>query len=110
VEKMSYIIVLITTRNKQEATNIVTTLLEQRLIACANIIDSVSSFFWWKEKIEEEKEVLVIMKSHQKLFSALEKKIEECHSYDVPEILAIPITNGSQYYLDWMKEYLKSVK
>ena len=99
-----------TTSNKQEATKIVTALLKQRLIACANIIDSVSSFFWWKGKIKEEKEVLVIMKSHQKLFSALEKKIEELHSYDVPEILAIPITDGSQSYLKWLKEYLEPVK
>ena len=99
-----------TASNKQEATNIVTTLLEQRLIACANIIESVSSFFWWKEKIEEEKEVIVIMKSHQNHFSALEKKIQECHSYNVPEILAIPITNGSQSYLNWMKEYLEPWK
>ncbi len=107
---MTFVTVLMTTTNKQEATKIVTTLLEHRLIACANIIDSVSSFFWWKEKIEEEKEVLVIMKSHQKLFSALEKKIEELHSYEVPEILAIPITNGSQSYLNWIKEYLEPVK
>ena len=107
---MTFIIVLMTTSNKQEATKIVTALLKQRLIACANIIDSVSSFFWWKGKIKEEKEVLVIMKSHQKLFSALEKKIEELHSYDVPEILAIPITDGSQSYLKWLKEYLEPVK
>lgn len=99
-----------TTSDKSEAIKIVKTLIEQRLIVCANIIDTVSSFFWWKDKIEEEREVLVIMKSHQRLFSALEKKIEECHSYDVPEILAIPITNGSQSYLDWMKEYLEPVK
>ena len=107
---MTFVIVLMTTSNKQEATKIVTALLKQRLIACANIIDSVSSFFWWKGKIKEEKEVLVIMKSHQKLFSALEKKIEELHSYDVPEILAIPITDGSQSYLKWLKEYLEPVK
>jgi periplasmic divalent cation tolerance protein len=64
----------------------------------------VSSFFWWQNKIEEEKEVLVIMKSKQDLFDKLSKKVQELHSYDVPEVLALPITQGSQSYLDWMKK------
>jgi periplasmic divalent cation tolerance protein len=99
-----------TASNKEEAVKIVRTLLEERLIACANIIDSVSSFFWWKEKIEEEKELLVIMKSHQELFEKLSKRVTELHSYNVPEILALPIAEGSQSYLDWMKACLKPVK
>ncbi|PVX24218.1 MAG: cytochrome C biogenesis protein CcdA [Candidatus Bathyarchaeum sp.] len=101
---MPYIIVLMTTSNKQEAKNIVKVLLEERLIACANIVESVSSFFWWKGKIEEEKEVLVFMKSQENLFDKLSKKVQELHGYDVPEILALPITRGSQSYLDWMKK------
>ncbi|PVX25611.1 MAG: cytochrome C biogenesis protein CcdA, partial [Candidatus Bathyarchaeum sp.] len=78
---MPYIIVLMTTSTKQEATNIVKVLLKERLIACANIVDSVSSFFWWQDKIEQEKEVLVIMKSQQDLFEKLSKKVQELHSY-----------------------------
>jgi periplasmic divalent cation tolerance protein len=101
---MTYNIVLMTTSNKQEATTIVKALLKERLIACANVIDSVSSFFWWQDKIEENKETLVIMKSQQDLFEKLSKKVQELHSYDVPEILAVPITQGSQSYLDWMKK------
>ena len=109
-EYMSYLIVLMTTSNKEEAVKIVRNLLEERLIACANVIDHVSSFFWWKEKIEEEKEVLVIMKSHQKFFKNLSNKIKELHSYEIPEILALPIVEGSQSYLDWMKACLEPVK
>jgi periplasmic divalent cation tolerance protein len=107
---MSYLIVLMTTSNKEEAVRIVRTLLEERLIACANMIDPVSSFFWWKEKIEEEKEVLVIMKSNQEFFQKLSNKIKELHSYEIPEILALPIVEGSQSYLDWMKACLEPVK
>ena len=105
---MAYIIVFMTTSNKQEATNIVRALLEERLIACANLVDRVTSFFWWKEKIEQENEVLVIMKSQQKLFEKLSIRVKELHSYDVPELLAVPITEGSQSYLDWMKSCLES--
>ena len=107
---MTYIIVLMTTPNKKEAEKIVHQLLEKRLIVCANIVDSVSSLFWWKQKIEQENETLVIMKSSQKLFKTLTQKIQELHSYEVPEILAIPIVAGAQSYLDWMKKSLETVK
>jgi periplasmic divalent cation tolerance protein len=83
-------------------------LLEERLIACANILDSVHSIFWWKEKIEEEEEVLVLMKSQQKFFEKLSERITELHSYDVPEVLALPVVEGSPLYLEWMKSCLKS--
>ena len=107
---MSYNIVLMTAPNKEEAVKIVRTMLEERLIACANIMDPVSSFFWWQGKIGEEKEVLVIMKSHETLFKKLSKRVIELHSYDTPEILALPIVNGSPSYLDWMKACLEPVK
>ena len=107
---MTYIIVLMTTSNKKEAENIIHQLLEEHLIACANILDSVSSFFWWKQKIEHENETLVVMKSSKKLFKKLTEKIKELHSYDVPEILALPIVAGSQSYLDWLKNSLETVK
>jgi len=107
---MSYIIVIMTASNREEAVKIVRTLLEERLIACANIMDPVSSFFWWKGKIEEEKEVLVIMKSHETLFKKLSKRVTELHSYDIPEIVALPIVDGSASYLDWMKVCLEPVK
>jgi periplasmic divalent cation tolerance protein len=107
---MSFIIVIMTAPNKQEAVNIVRALLEEKLIACANIVDSVRSLFWWKGKVEEEKEVLVMMKSKKALFKTLSKRVTELHSYDVPEILALPIVEGSQSYLDWMRACLEPVK
>ncbi|MGD2066891.1 MAG: divalent-cation tolerance protein CutA [Candidatus Bathyarchaeota archaeon] len=107
---MSYLIVLMTTSNKEEAENIVRALLEDKLIACANIIESVSSFFWWQGKIESEKEALIIIKTNDKLFEKLQKRITALHSYDVPEILALPIVAASQSYLDWLKVSLESVK
>ena len=100
---MSFIVVIMTAPTKQEAVKIVRALLEERLIACANILDSMYSLFWWKGKIEKENEVLVLMKSQKTLFKKLSKRVTELHSYDVPEILALPIVEGSKSYLDWMK-------
>ncbi|MHC3129941.1 MAG: divalent-cation tolerance protein CutA [Candidatus Bathyarchaeota archaeon] len=107
---MSYVVVIMTVPNREEAVKIVRTLLEEKLIACANLMDPVSSFFWWQGKIAEEKEVLVIMKSHKTLFKKLSERVTELHSYDVPEILALPIVNGSQAYLDWMNAALEPVE
>jgi periplasmic divalent cation tolerance protein len=107
---MAYLIVLMTASSREEAVKIVRVLLEERLIACGNIVDSVSSLFWWRGKIEEEKEVLVIMKSDEKLFKKLSKRVMELHSYDVPEILALPIVDGSSSYLEWLKNCLEPVK
>jgi len=107
---MTYIIVFMTAGSKEEAAKIVRALLEERLIACANIMDPVSSVFWWQGKIEEEKEALVIMKSHESIFKKLSQRVTELHSYEVPEILALPIIEGSLSYLDWMKDCLEPVK
>lgn len=104
---MKLIIVLMTASSKKEAENITQKLLEERLIACANIVDNVTSLFWWKEKIEQENETLVVMKSSEKMFKQLIQRIQELHSYEVPEILALPIVAGSQSYLDWMKGNLE---
>ena len=106
---MSYILVLMTASNKEEAKKIVHILLKEKLVICANIIDAVSSLYWWKGKIAEDKESLVIMKSHKNLFRNLSSRIIGLHSYDVPEILAIPIVGGSSSYLEWMKTFFEPV-
>lgn len=99
-----------TASNQEEAKRIVNTLLEERLIACANIINSISSFFWWQGKIETEKEAFVIMKSHESLFNKISQRIGDLHSYEVPEVLAIPVVNGLKSYLDWIGDCIEPVK
>lgn len=106
---MSYIVVIMTTSNKEEAAKIVRSLLKERLIACANIVGPVSSLFWWQGKIDEENEFLVFMKSHKSLFERLSERVTEIHSYEVPEIIALPIIEGSPPYLKWLKTSLQLV-
>jgi len=101
---MQYIVVFITTANKKEAEKISRVLLDSRLIACANIVRGVDSLFWWKGKKERSRECLLIVKTRKTLFNKLVKMVRKEHSYDVPEIIAIPIISGHKPYLDWIKK------
>ena len=102
-----FIIVLVTTANKEEAEKISQTLLKEKLIACANIINPVTSFFHWSGKIDRCEECLVVMKSRVDLFAELAQRVKGLHSYEVPEVLAFPIVAGSEAYLIWMIGVLK---
>jgi periplasmic divalent cation tolerance protein len=103
----NYIIVLVTTPNKMEAEKIAQSLLTEKLIACANIINPVISFFHWSGKVERAEECLVVMKSRLDLFGELAERLKGLHSYEVPEVLALPIVEGSKAYLEWMDQALK---
>ncbi len=102
----SYVVVFMTASDKKEALKIVRRLLNERLIACANIVGPVSSLFWWEGKIDEASEFLVIMKSRKDLFKRLSERVKETHSYEVPEVLELPITEGLPSYLEWMSASL----
>jgi periplasmic divalent cation tolerance protein len=101
-----YIIVLVTTTNKQEAEKIVQHLLNDKIIACANIIGPVTSFFRWSGKIDRAEEYLALMKTRKDLFQRLSEAVKTLHSYEVPEIIALPIVEGSKDYLDWLASCL----
>jgi len=107
---MPYIVVVITSTDKEEAVKIVRYLLNEKLIACANIVGPVSSIFWWEGKIDEASEYLVFMKSRENLFEKLTERVKELHSYQVPEIIALPIEKGLPSYLDWLSTSLQSVR
>ncbi len=102
-----FILVLVTTPSKIEAEKIVQKLLEDKLIACGNIIHPVTSYFHWSGKIDCAEECLVVLKSRMKLFESLVECVKNLHSYEVPEILALPIVAGSEAYLGWMGGVLK---
>jgi len=101
-------LVLTTTSSKEEAEKIAQALLKERLVACVNIIENASSLFWWQEKINTEKESLLFMKTSEDLFPKLEEKLRSLHSYEVPEIIGLPIIAVSEPYKKWLEENLKS--
>jgi len=101
---MDEIIVFITASSEEEAAKIARALVEARLAGCVNIIKNIRSIYSWQGKIEDEPEVLMIAKTQKSLFDSLTKKVEELHSYTVPEIIVLPIVEGSKDYLKWLRE------
>jgi len=97
-----------TVSTREEAENITRQLLNDRLIACANLIGPILSLYWWKDKVEKANEFLVFMKSRQDLFERLSTRIKELHSYEVPEVIAIPITDALPSYLNWVNTVVES--
>jgi len=102
------IAVLITTPNEDMAAEIAKVLVETRLAACANIIKDIRSIYSWQGKVHDDGEVLMIVKTRRELFDRLASKVKELHSYDVPEIIALPIVIGSDDYLKWLRESTRS--
>ena len=77
---------------------------EAKLAACANIVPAIESHYWWEGKLESSNEALVIFKTQQELLPKLERIVQEVHSYDTPEFIALPLTAGSRKYLAWIKD------
>lgn len=102
-----YIVVFITAANKKEADKIAKRLVEQKLVACVNIIDKVKSVFWWEKKINGSKEVLLILKSKKARFNKIVRLVKFLHSYEVPEIIALPIIAGEKKYLRWLDDSIR---
>ena len=98
------IVVFITAKDAIEAKTISDQLLAKKLIACANIVEGVQSVFWWQGKIDQAKETLIILKSKQSLFKKIVKTVKAHHSYEVPEVIALPIIDGNPDYLRWIEE------
>lgn len=98
-----FCIVFVTAKNEEEGKNIQEQLVKEKLAACVNSLP-VESCYTWKGKMERESEVLLIMKTKTSLFEKLAKRVKELHSYDVPEIIALPILKGSEGYLKWIDE------
>ena len=101
-EESQLIIVLVTTASEEEATTIGRDVVKQRLAACANILALNKSIFQWEGKLAEEREFLMILKSRADLFEDLTVAIKRLHSYKVPEVVGIPIVQGSQDYINWL--------
>ena len=97
-----YIVVFVTASGRKEAERIANALIKDRLAACVNIIENVRSLFWWKGKVDSAKEAILVIKTKRALFNRLAKKVKSLHSYDVPEIIAMPVITGDKKYLEWI--------
>ncbi len=98
------LIVLCTCENQQQAASIAEALVEGRLAACVNVLPGVRSVYRWKGAVEGAEEVLLLIKTTRERFAAVRERIEVLHSYEVPEIIAVPLVEGSEKYLSWLRE------
>lgn len=96
------IVVLVTTKNQTEAKRIAKALVEARLAACVNIQPAIHSVYLWEGKLHNEKEALLLIKSSRPLFGELQQAIRKAHSYTTPEILCLPVIDGSRDYMLWL--------
>ncbi len=97
---------MVTVSSEDEAKSIGQSLIEKKLAACVNIIPGIRSLFVWQKKMCNEKETLLLIKSHRDLLHKIITLVKELHSYDVPEVIALPIVGGSEDYFKWMEESL----
>ncbi len=102
------VVIFITASTNEEAKSIGKHLVEKGLAACANIVPGVQSLFVWDGKFCQEDEVLIIIKSVREKAKEIIAVVKEIHSYDVPEIIVLPIVDGSKDYLNWLQESISS--
>ena len=101
---MTYCVINCTTANIEDAKEIAKHLVENKLIACCNIIPSITSVYNWENELCCDEEYLMMMKTKTSLFKKVEKEIKKMHKYETPEIICLPITDGSKEYLSWVSE------
>jgi len=107
MKKPRDIVVLVTTGSEEEAHSIADLLLNQRKAACVNIVARVDSLFWWQDKLDSAQECLLIVKTRASVLNEIVSLVKELHSYDIPEIIALPIIGGNQDYLEWVGKEVK---
>ena len=102
------IVVLSTCGSEEEAVRIAKRLIDEHLAACVNLIPRIRSFYRWQDKVEDSAEWLMVIKTSRERFAALRTVLEAAHSYELPEVLALPVVDGSPNYLDWLDTELRA--
>jgi periplasmic divalent cation tolerance protein len=100
---MSYYVVITTCGNRDEAERLASQIIEKKLAACVQL-SSITSYYIWEGEVNNDPEIKLLIKTRKELYDQLEKLIKDNHSYDVPEIIALPVQSGSKDYLDWIEE------
>jgi periplasmic divalent cation tolerance protein len=101
-----FIVIYVTVGAAEEAGRIARALVEERLAACVNQVPALRSTYRWQGQVEQSNEELLIIKTRRDLLASVEKRVRELHSYDLPELIALPIIEGSLEYLQWLDDQL----
>ena len=100
------IVVLTTCNSQEQGAHLARHLIEHHLAACVNILPGARSFYRWKGEIEQAEEVVLLIKSRRDVFENLREAIGQLHSYEIPELIALPVVDGSEAYLSWLDREL----
>lgn len=101
-------VILVTVANQEEAVRIGEGVVKAKLAACANVVPGIQSIYRWKGKVVKSPEFLLILKSSKARYSELEKAIKAMHTYETPEIIALPVKEGLDQYLRWVRTETRS--
>lgn len=96
------LLVLITAGSQQEAETIARALVAERLAACVNIVPGITSIYRWQGEVQRDQELLLVVKTRRDVLDDLVRRVQELHSYDLPETIALPLVGGSAPYLAWL--------
>lgn len=100
------IFIYTTCKNKKEASKIGEILVKERLAACINYF-TIESIYFWQGKLQKNKETALLIKTTKRKFKAVEKKIKKVHSYEIPSIVGLPLSQGSKGYFNWLRKQIK---
>jgi len=100
------IVAFSTCASLEEAQRVARALVEKRLAACVNVLPGIRSVYRWKDAIQDDEEVLLVIKTSRALLPELTAEIERLHSYEVPEVIALAVVDGSERYLTWLNREL----
>ncbi len=98
------IVIFVTAGSEAEAGKIATALVEEQLAACVNILGPIRSLYRWEGKVADDREWLLLIKTRDERFAAIEARVKALHSYQVPEVIALPIMAGAGEYMRWLRE------
>ena len=98
-----FYVVLVTAKDGSEAERIGARLVKEKLAACVSVVPRVSSTYWWNDKVETSDEAMLFIKTSGEKLEDLIRRVKELHSYETPEVLALPVAKGSPEYLKWLE-------
>ncbi len=102
------VVIMVTAASRRECRKIARHLVEEKLAACVNITQAIESIYRWEGKLADEKEFVMLIKSTRELFPEIKAAIAKLHSYHAPEIICLPIIDGSRNYLQWVADSVKA--
>ena len=103
-----FVVVFVTAPSPEVAANLAKTLVAEKLVACVTILPGLRSIYTWEGKVCDEEEVLCVLKTRRELFPLLRDRVTALHPYQVPEIIALPLVDGSAPYLTWLRDVTRA--